>query len=186
MNMEDTIHLVEVRQSFHHNSRFFPSYLIRTIFEFSCGLLLTLYMIFAGISELINWNTQNLQGISLVDLETDNLRVFCDVHGDFYECAGVPTQFYLYVLFVALALLLIYLLTTFITIMWLLCPSGGKLASFMTSYKDQLETTAIAEGGDTSSRVLLGELHDIYYGNRDLRLLLDLLSATSGLAPSLR
>ena len=187
--MEDTIHTVEVRQSFHHSSKFFPSYLVRTIFEFFCGLLLTLYMTFTGISELINWNTQNLQDISmdeLVDVKTDNLRVFCDVHGDFYECAGVPTQFYLYVLITALALLLIYLLTTFTTIIWLLCPCGGKLANFMTSYRSQLESAAIAEGTDTSSRALLGEIHDIYYENRDLKLLLDLLSVTSGLAPPLR
>ena len=189
MNMEDTIHTVEVRQSFNHNNSFFPSYLIRTIFEFVCGLILTFYMIFTGIGELVNWNTLNLQDIALddvIDLKTDNLRVFCDVHGDFYECAGVPTQFYLYVLIVALVLLLIYLITTFFTIIWLLCPCSGKLSDFMTSYKNQLENAAIAEGGDTSSRVLLGELHDIYYENRDLKLMLDLLSVTSGLAPPLR
>ena len=189
MNMEDTVHTVEVRQSFNHNSSFFSSYLVRTIFEFFFGLLLTLYMIFTGIGELINWNTLNLQDINvddLVDLKMDNLRVFCDVHGDFYECAGVPTQFYLYVLIIALVLLLVYLLTTFITIIWLLCPCSSKLAKFMTSYRSQLESAAVVQGADTSSRVLLGELHDIYYENRDLRLLLDLLSVTSGLASPLR
>jgi hypothetical protein len=36
------------------------------------------------------------------------------------------------------------------------------------------------------AKELMGELYDIYYENRDLRLLLDLLSATSGLAPPLR
>ena len=189
MNMEDTVHTVEVRQSFKHNSSFFPSYFIRTIFEFFFGLLLTLYMLFTGVSELINWNTLDLQDIDideLVDLKKDNVRVFCDVHGVFYECSGVPTQFYLYVLLIALILLIIYLITTFLTILWLLCPCGGKLARFMRSYRSQLESAAIAQGADTSSRVLLGEIHDIYYENRDLRLLLDLLSVTSGLAPPLR
>ena len=98
MNMEDTVHTVEVRQSFKHNSSFFPSYFIRTIFEFFFGLLLTLYMLFTGVSELINWNTLDLQDIDideLVDLKKDNVRVFCDVHGVFYECSGVPTQFFL-------------------------------------------------------------------------------------------
>eukprot|EP00090_Calanus_glacialis_P024671 TRINITY_DN38342_c0_g1_i1.p1 TRINITY_DN38342_c0_g1~~TRINITY_DN38342_c0_g1_i1.p1 ORF type:complete len:507 (+),score=138.46 TRINITY_DN38342_c0_g1_i1:23-1543(+) len=189
MNMEDTVHTVEVRQSFKHNSSFFPSYFIRTIFEFFFGLLLTLYMLFTGVSELINWNSLDLQDIDideLVDLKKDNVRVFCDVHGVFYECSGVPTQFYLYVLLIALILLIIYLFTTFLTILWLLCPCGGKLARFMRSYRSQLESAAIAQGADTSSRVLLGEIHDIYYENRDLRLLLDLLSVTSGLAPPLR
>ena len=189
MGMEDTIHTVEVRQSFNHNSSFYPSYLMRTILEFIFGLLLTCYMVFSGIGELINWNTQNLQDLNLddlVDIKSDNLRVICDVHGDFYECAGVPTQFYLYVLMVAVILLILYLLTTFITIIWLICPSHGKLSSFMSSYRSQLETMARSKGGDTSSKALLGELHEIYYENRDLKLLLDLLSITSGLSPALR
>jgi hypothetical protein len=38
----------------------------------------------------------------------------------------------------------------------------------------------------SQAKELMGELYDIYYENRDLRLLLDLLSATSGLAPPLR
>jgi len=189
MDMEDTVHTVEVRQSFKHHSSFFPSYFIRTVFEFFFGLLLTLYMLFTGVTELINWNTLDLQDIDiddLVDLKKDNVRVFCDVHGTFYECSGVPTQFYLYVLLIALVLLLVYLVTTFLTILWLLCPCGGKLARFMRSYKNQLQSAAIMQGSDTSSRDLLGEIHDIYYENRDLRLLLDLLSVTSGLAPPLR
>ena len=44
-------------------------------------------------------------------------------------------------------------------------------------------------GGDSAPSDLLGELHEIYYNNnnnKDLRLLLDLLSATSDLAPPLR
>ncbi len=36
------------------------------------------------------------------------------------------------------------------------------------------------------AKALMGELYEIYYENRDLRLLLDLLAATSGLAPPLR
>ena len=189
MNMEDTVHTVEVRQAFKHNSSFFPSYFIRTIFEFLFGLLLTLYMLFTGVGELINWNSLDLQDIDineLVDIKKDNVRVFCDVHGTFYECSGVPTQFYLYVLLVALLLLLVYLITTFLTILWLLCPCGGKLARFMRSYRSQLENVANVQGAETSSKGLLGELHEIYYENRDLRLLLDLLSVTSGLAPPLR
>ena len=35
-------------------------------------------------------------------------------------------------------------------------------------------------------RVLLGDMNDIYYENNDLRLLLDLLAATTGLAQPIR
>ena len=101
--------------------------------------------------------------------------------------AGIPTQFYLYVLVVAVVLLLIYLVTTIITMLYLLCPCGGELASFMRSYKNKLRSAAKMEGGDDkSSKDLLGELHEIYYENRDLRLMLDLLAKSSGLAPPLR
>ena len=95
-------------------------------------------------------------------------------------------KFYLYVLIVAVSLLVLFLLTTFFTLMYLLCPCGGDLASFMRSYKSKLKSAAKMEGGDTSSKDLLGELHEIYYENRDLRLLLDLLAKSSGLAPPLR
>ena len=89
-------------------------------------------------------------------------------------------------LIVAVSLLVLFLLTTFFTLMYLLCPCGGDLASFMRSYKSKLKSAAKMEGGDTSSKDLLGELHEIYYENRDLRLLLDLLAKSSGLAPPLR
>ena len=89
-------------------------------------------------------------------------------------------------LIVAVSLLVLFLMTTFFTLMYLLCPCGGELASFMRSYKSKLKSVAKMEGGDTSSRDLLGELHEIYYENRDLRLLLDLLAKSSGLAPPLR
>ena len=95
-------------------------------------------------------------------------------------------KFYLYVLIVAVGLLVLFLLTTFFTLMYLLCPCGGELASFMRSYKSKLKSAAKMEGGETSSKDLLGELHEIYYENRDLRLLLDLLAKSSGLAPPLR
>ena len=37
-----------------------------------------------------------------------------------------------------------------------------------------------------SDRELLGELYDVYYNNRDLKLLLDLLAQSSGVVPALR
>ena len=50
------------------------------------------------------------------------------MHGTWYECSGVPTQFYLYVLMVSLVLLLVYVTTTFLTICWLVCPCMGTMA----------------------------------------------------------
>ena len=196
MSMEDTIHTVEVRQSFKNHSTFFKSYLVRTIFEFLFSLIISLYLALTGISELNNWNNLGLQERTelirslevedLIHVKREKVRVFCDVHGTWYECSGVPTQFYLYVLMVSLVLLLIYVGTTFLTICWLMCPCLGTMARFMRNYSSQLEHAAAASGQATEAEELLGEMHQIYYGNRDLRLLLDLLAATTGLAPPLR
>ena len=169
VSLEDTIHTVEVRQSFKTGSSFYTSYLIRTLCEFLVALMLTGYMWVSGI----------------IEIERD-FNVYCDVHGTWYECSGVPTQFYLYVLFVALGLLAVYLVTTFFTLVWLMCPCWGKLAKFMKDYQTQLRKAALKSGKDIHVAELLGELNEIYYENNDLRLLLDLLAATTGLAPPLR
>ena len=151
--MEDTIHTVEVRQSFKNHSTFFKSYLIRTIFECVCSFIIAGYLALSGIGELMNWNNLGLQEktelirsldveelinvrrdkvrpVDQVDNVDDDLkvRVFCDVHGSWYECSGVPTQFYLYVLIASLALLVVYIATTFLTICWLVCPCLGTMA----------------------------------------------------------
>jgi len=196
MRMEDTIHTVEVRQSFKNHSTFFKSYLVRTVFECLCSLLIAGYLALSGISELMNWNNldlqekteliRNIEVTELINVRRDKVRVFCDVHGSWYECSGVPTQFYLYVLIASLALLLVYLATTFLTICWLLCPCLGTMAKFMRNYESEMEHASAASGEKASGKELLGEMHEIYYGNRDLRLLLDLLAATTGLAPPLR
>ena len=183
------MHVVEVWQSFKYNSSIYKAYLLRTLAEFVFSLMLFLWLVVVGVRQILNWNTWNVDDISvdeIVDLREDKVRVFCEVHNVHYECAGVPTQFYLYILVVAVMLMAVYLLTTVFTLMYLLCPCGGELASFMRSYKSQLRSAAKMEGGDTSSKQLLGELHEIYYENRDLRLLLDLLAKSSGLAPPLR
>ena len=149
-----------------------------------------LWMSLLGFRQLINWETWDVADINVNDianLKDDNVRVFCDVHGSWYECAGIPTQFYLYVLIVAVALLMVYVVTTIVTLMYLLCPCGGDLASFMRSYRSKLQSAAkMVDGEETSSKELLGELHEIYYENRDMRLMLDLLAKSSGLAPPLR
>ena len=102
--------------------------------------------------------------------------MYCDVHGTWYECSGVPTQFYLYVLMVSLVLLLVYVTTTFLTICWLVCPCMGTMAKwvpspvlskvailsdfprFMRNYSNQLEEAAAASGQGESSRSLAGQL----------------------------
>ena len=53
----------------------------------------------------------------------------------------------------------------------------------MSAYKYNMRER---EGDQSrSDREVLGDLYDIYYNNRDLRLLLDLLATSSGVAPAI-
>ena len=126
--------LIEVTQQLKYNLTVFKSYFLKTVLELISGLMIFIWMGLIGFRQLINWDTWDIGDITfddLVDLKQDNVRVFCDVHNNWYECAGIPTQFYLYVLVVALVLQLVYVITTIFTMMYLLCPCGGELASFM-------------------------------------------------------
>jgi len=169
-SVEDNIQMVEVRQSFKHGSHFYVSYLLRTLLEFLVALLLSGWLAVYGF------------------IIEDDRVIYCNVHAVMYECSGVPTQFYLYVLLLTLALLVVYMLSTFTTLVWLACPFYGNLARFMGNYQDELRKSAgdPGAGDETEAKALLGELFEIYYDNRDLRLLLDLLAATTGLAPPLK
>ena len=84
-----------------------------------------------------------------------------------------------------------FLFSTFFTLCWLVCPWWGVLAQFMSDYEKLLRRVAEkVDGAEISVKHdregLLGELNDIYYDNSDLRLLLDLLAATTGLAQPIR
>ena len=85
-------------------------------------------------------------------------------------------------------MLCIYLISTFFTLLWLLCPRFGRLATFMRQYEKRLKKAAKNQNPDAepSRAELLGEMNEIYYDNYDLRLLLDLLAATTGLSTPLR
>ena len=105
------------------------------------------------------------------------------------SCSGVPVEFYLYILIISLLLLLAYILSTFFTLIWLICPCTGSLAAFMRDYETLLRKSAEKVFGDDHEygrEELLGDMNTIYHENNDLRLLLDLMAATSGLSQPIR
>ena len=174
-NVDDTVKTVEVRQSFKEQGNFYKSYMVRTLCEFVVGVSLSAYLWLTGIIEI-----------------QQDFNIICQIHEYFYECSGVPTQFYLYILLIALVMLCLYMITTFFTLCWLVCPWWGRLATFMKDYEKLLRREAIKQQGDNTDGAwhkrdeLLGEMNDIYYENNDLRLLLDLLAATTGLSQPIR
>ena len=55
----------------------------------------------------------------------------CDVYGIWYECAGHPQEYYLYVLFVAIVIIIIYLICSTYNLLWLAIPQLGELSRLM-------------------------------------------------------
>ena len=91
LHSSDEVHVVEVWQSFKTNASVFKSYFMKTLFELMFGLILFLWMTLLGVRQLLNWNTWNVEDLNpndIVNLKDDNIRVFCEVHTSWYECAG--------------------------------------------------------------------------------------------------
>ena len=85
-NVDDTIKTVEVRQSFKDYGTFYKNYMFRTVVEFIVSLALSAYIWLTG----------------MIEIQKD-LKIICKIHNFFYECSGVPTQFYLYILVIRAA-----------------------------------------------------------------------------------
>ena len=157
---------IELRQSFRGTKSYFFSYLLRTIMEIFVASVLLVYMFWHGLPVLEHSNT-----------------IICDVHNYYFECSGQPAQFYFYSLYITCTITIVYILCNIYNLMWLTFPCFGKLSRLMSTYKANMRERA----GDSmkSDKQLLGDLYDIYYNNRDLRLLLDLLATSSGVAPAI-
>eukprot|EP00092_Neocalanus_flemingeri_P024779 GFUD01026868.1.p1 GENE.GFUD01026868.1~~GFUD01026868.1.p1 ORF type:complete len:507 (+),score=114.41 GFUD01026868.1:221-1741(+) len=157
---------IELRQSFRGKRTYFLSYLLRTILEVIVASILLVYMCWRGLPILDDANT-----------------IICDVHSYYFECSGQPAQFYVYSLYITCIITIAYILCNIYNLLWLIFPCFGKLSRMMSTYKANMRDRA----GDSTKtdKQLLGDLYDIYYNNRDLRLLLDLLATSSGVAPAI-
>ena len=125
--------------------------------------ILLLYMRWKGLPVLKHANT-----------------IICDVHSYFFECSGQPAQFYVYSLYITCTITIAYILCNIYNLMWLIFPSFGNLRRLMSTYKANMREKA--GDSETTDKELLGDLYDIYYNNHDLKLLLDLLATSSGVA----
>merc|ERR1712168_812516 len=80
------------------------------------------------------------------------------------------------VMLLALVFLGCHVICTMKNILWVSMRRMGKLSSFMKKYRLY----------HADKKEVLGDLDDIYYGNKDLNLLLNLLAESSGVASSLK
>ncbi len=109
--------------------------------------------------------------------------VYCNVHGFMYECAGHPRVFYLYAGIGTAAIFAVFVMCSLFNLLWLAIP--GCFCSLHKIMNKLLVRLRRKHGKKTPAlkdEDILGQvLYKIYYGNKDLRLLLDLLASGSGL-----
>ena len=85
----------------------------------------------------------------------------------------------------SIALLSVYILTNINNILWVVLPWFGKLSTVMRVYKKSKRAAAVKENEKPDDSKILGDLYEIYYKNRDLKLFLELLAMGSGVAPAI-
>jgi len=170
-DLDGSRHAIEISHRFSKKSNYWLSYMVRTISELTIALALFTWMMVIGIPRMFNY---------------DNV-IPCDVYGHWYECAGHSEEFYNAVLIFTLVILLFYVVLALYNVIWIFGGNWGTLSKVMISYQAFLRKKL----GDKTptyiyNKELLGNLWEIYYNNKDLRMLLNLLTESSGIASSLR
>eukprot|EP00092_Neocalanus_flemingeri_P029787 GFUD01032340.1.p1 GENE.GFUD01032340.1~~GFUD01032340.1.p1 ORF type:complete len:421 (-),score=105.96 GFUD01032340.1:18-1202(-) len=152
--------LIEATENLKNSGTFFRSYVFKTILELAVStFFITIIFLFL-----------------LPSLQEED-TIYCRLHSKFwYECAGHPRQFYLIILYITTTITSAYISCNLYNLVWLVTPSLGSLSSFMSNYSRIMK----AEDESQCSTVV-----NVYYDNRDLRLLLDFFSISSGIAPAL-
>merc|ERR1719464_1869023 len=166
-----------VSKGYGTSNNYFTSYLIRTIAELIISTGLFVWLIIRGYEPLFG-ETDNSQGNSILGTKA----VLCNIDVFWYHCTGIPFQFYLIIFLAALVLLLLYILSCSYVLVWLLVPSIGNLSNAMDKFASKFEELHELD----ENEVTVEGLKRIYYENRDTQLLLDLLTASSGIGPCLK
>ena len=104
---------------------------------------------------------------------------------NFWTPLIIILELYEYSIYFNSALISVYILTNIYNILWVLLPWFGKLSSVMKVYKNRLRKAAQKDEEKPVDKKILGDLYEIYYTNRDLKLFLELLAMGSGVAPAI-
>lgn len=169
LDLENTKMAVEVSYSFKNSSSYFYSYLIRTLSETGVAAALLVWLVILGLPAI----------------RKDEI-IYCVTRGYHFECAGHPQEFYMYVLFITIAILFGYLLCCIYNLLWLIIPRMRSLSKVMNDYRREVIRQQKELGNTATDHQMLGNLYDVFYNNKDLQLLLNLLAVSSGISPSLR
>ena len=191
--LDDRKDVIEMSHSFTSQDNFLLSYLVRTIVELLFAIFLLGWLCVYGVPIMYNEEL-----------------IACNVYGKMYECAGHPQTFFMWILGFTIIILVLYILCCIHNIWWLVLPQYRGLNKMMKRYaeqsqmarkqKKQIGVKNDEETGNGLGATIAKEdeeeeddndyeednLDTFYFKNPDLKLLLDLLAVSSGVAFSLR
>lgn len=158
---------LKVSQKFGKNSKnLYRSYLWKTWFELVVSMLLFLTLLAFGVKA------------TLPTFDKYDRHVFCEVGYFWYICSGVPKYFYFSILCTSLLMLVAFIVSSVFTLLWIYLPQLGSLSGFMDKFKGEMY--------ESSQQQQWNDLQNVYFGNLDIKLLLDLLASKSGIAPCIK
>ena len=185
--VDDRKDVIEMAHSFTSQDNFLLSYLLRTVIELLFAMFLLIWLCVYGVPVMYY-----------------EQLISCNVYGKMYECAGHPQLFLMWVLGVTIMILVLYIFCCIYNTLWLALPNIRELGKIMNHYAKQSQTfktlkkSETIDEDDTENGNVFEEKKDgeedyeqdnldtFYFKNPDLRLLLDLLAVSSGVAHSLR
>jgi len=153
---------VEVEESFLcSEDNYFLSYLIRTCSELLIALFFLAWIMLSAVPVILS----------------DSDIIPCNINGYLYVCSGHPQEFYKFILTIAIVFIFLYIIMNIFNLHWIIQLDQSNFNKIMKTYRDQLEK---------SNQVKQGKrLDEIYFNNRDLRLLLNLLAGNLGIGAAL-
>ena len=106
----------------------------------------------------------------------------CQVNGTVtFYCSGEESELYLYISYIFTGFLSLYLACDAYALFWIWFPyfRPGSLSCLLRRLKKEMEPL-------TKDRATLFDMKDMYFRNADIRMFIDLLATSCGVAPSIK
>lgn len=161
----------EIQQAFRNSSACYYSYLYRTILELICSMGLAIFY----------FSFSQIDGIRTALFD-------CSVHSVPFRCVIPNSRFFWMTYFLAMTMISFYIACTMYNLLWIVHPKVGKLDRFLTGCNRQKSRHVDRLACDVGKKDVPVVHLDMYFDpkGRDFRLLMNLLSETSGMAQSFR
>ena len=155
--------VIEIEERFKsYENNYFQSYLIRTMLGLLVVLCLLCGIIFYGLPVIFS----------------DDHTIPCQINNYWYVCSGHPQEFYRIILILAVIIIVFYIITNMYNLLWIIWPFETKLGTILQNYRTNLKN---CNKFDQERR-----MGSIYFENKDLKMLIDLLALNSGVGSALQ